>query len=97
MRCVLPQPGGPYSTSAPGGHSGHRSIQPIGAALLSETRKSERPNAVRRGKSKVSCIITLQLRPAEDVGVPWIADNTATTSNLPQPEPGRLSRLLREQ
>jgi hypothetical protein len=42
----------------------------------------------------VSCIITLQLRPAEDVGVPRIADNT---SNLPQPEPGRLSRLLREQ
>src|SRR6516162_9337906 len=51
-RWVLPQPDGPCRTSIGAGHAGQRSIQPTAALLLSETRKSDRPRAVRREKSK---------------------------------------------
>ena len=55
----------PPARAGPGlreGQSGHRSIQATAVALLSETRKSERPNAVRRGRSKVSWIDPYSVR-----------------------------------
>ena len=44
-RWLLPEPAGPWRTSARAGHWGQRSIQPRAAALHSDPRKSARPNA----------------------------------------------------